>query len=60
MKTNPLAETFCPFTATDSGQSLEVHYFRGRIKRVCEQSVSEEYWAKEKRMDDWRKVYIGY
>jgi hypothetical protein len=60
VKRNPPAETFCPFTATDGGQSPEVHYFRGRIKGVCEQSASEEYWAKENRMDDWRKLYIEY
>jgi hypothetical protein len=43
MKINPPAEIFCPFRITDGGQSVDVHYFRGRIEGVCEQSASEEY-----------------
>jgi hypothetical protein len=60
VRTNPLAETFYPFTTTDGGQSLEVHYISGRIKGVREQSASEEYWTKKNRTDDWRKLYIDY
>jgi hypothetical protein len=60
MKTNLLAETFCLFRVTDGGQSLEVYYFRGWIKGVCEKKCFIRILGKREKNSRLEKCVYSY